>query len=51
MSKDELKIQCQNRDLPCVMNEMALRIIIRGNKRTVDLSDNNDSLVLYDGTK
>jgi hypothetical protein len=50
MSKDELKLQCQNRELPCVMNEMALRIIIRGTKRTADSSDNNDSLVLCDGT-
>ena len=50
MSEDELKIQCQNRELPSVMNEMALRIIIRGTKRTAELSENNDSLVLYEGT-
>ena len=43
-SEDELKMECQNRELPSVMNEMALRIIIRGTKKTADLSENNDSL-------
>jgi hypothetical protein len=50
MSEDELKIQCQNRDLPSVMNEMALRIIIRGTKRAAELSENNESLLSYGGT-
>ena len=33
MSTDDLKIQCQNRGLPTEVNEDALRIILRANKK------------------
>ena len=49
MSEEELKIQCTNRGLPNVQNEIALRIVIRGTERSAALSENNDSLVSYEG--
>lgn len=38
MSTDDLKIQCRNRSLPTEVNEDALRIILRANKKAKDLA-------------